>query len=67
MSGESSRFTSDRRSREGASWVGSTDWDQGTPENVDIVDGGLVPQPQSSAPEGMVEDFEDRSCGGDCW
>jgi hypothetical protein len=61
MSGESSRFTSDRRSREGASWVGSTDWDQGTPENVDIVDGGLVPQPQSGAPEGMVEDFEDSS------
>ena len=61
MAGDPSRFISDRRSREDASWVGSTDWDQGTPENVGIVDGGLVPQPQSSAPEGMVEDFEDSS------
>lgn len=42
MSGESSRFTSDRRAREEASWANEEDWGSGTPENVDVVDGGLV-------------------------
>lgn len=47
MTGGSSRFTSDRRTRGDASWAGSEDWEAGTTENVDIVESGLVPQTSS--------------------
>lgn len=42
MSGESSRFTSDRRVSDRASWLSEGDWEAGTAENVDIIEGGLV-------------------------
>lgn len=42
MTGESSRFTSDRRKSGDASWKTAGDWKAGLAENVQIVDGGLV-------------------------
>ncbi|MFD1570375.1 hypothetical protein [Halorubrum laminariae] len=44
MTDESSRFTSDRRPREGASWETGEDWLNGTTENVVVVGGELVAQ-----------------------
>lgn len=54
MSGELSRFTSDRRGRESASWATDGDWQEGAAENVDIVGGGLVGRAptQGSDPSG---------------
>ncbi|MFD1570370.1 hypothetical protein [Halorubrum laminariae] len=54
MSGELSRFTSDRRSRNETSWVDGDDWDVGTSENVDVTADGLVGRapPQGSDPSG---------------
>lgn len=66
MTGESRRFTSDRRTRERASWVGSGDWEAGVGENVDVVEGGLVPRPSPQAgdvPATVVETFEDGNVG----
>ncbi|MFD1570151.1 hypothetical protein [Halorubrum laminariae] len=42
MTDGSSRFTSDRRGRGGASWTGQADWEAGTAENVDVTEDGLV-------------------------
>lgn len=42
MSDGECRFTSDRRGREEASWVGQADWEAGTVENVDVTTDGLV-------------------------
>jgi hypothetical protein len=44
MTDESSRFNSDRRGREEASWADEDDWKAGTGGNVDVVGGSLVPQ-----------------------
>ena len=43
MTSERSRFTSDRREPEGASWASERDWSMGTAEDVDIVNDDLVP------------------------
>lgn len=42
MSGEQSRFTSDRRTPETALWATNADWQDGTTENVDAVEDNLV-------------------------
>ncbi|CDK38125.1 LamG-like jellyroll fold domain-containing protein [Halorubrum sp. AJ67] len=51
MVDESSRFTSDRRTREEASWAAQADWDAGTVENVDVTVSGLVADPPVQAGE----------------
>ncbi|MFD1643450.1 hypothetical protein [Halohasta litorea] len=66
MTGEPSRFTSDRRRRESASWVDGSDWQAGIAENVDVVEEGLVPRtpPQAGdVPATAVETFEDANVG----
>ncbi len=60
MTGGESRFTSDRRVREGASWTGDGDWAAGVSENLDIVEGGLVPRPAVGAGV-LLEGFEGGS------
>lgn len=42
MADGSSRFTSDRRRRESATWSDGDDWEMGVSENVDVIGGGLV-------------------------
>lgn len=54
MTGDSSRFTSDRRGRQSASWNTDEDWKAGVAENVEIVDGGLVSRVLNSQSEGML-------------
>lgn len=44
MAGEKSRFTSDRRVPSASSWAGDEDWKSGSPSNIGVVDGALVPQ-----------------------
>lgn len=44
MTGELSRFTSDRRTLEGASWGGEDDWMAGVTDNVLVVGDSLMPQ-----------------------
>jgi hypothetical protein len=44
MTGDESRFTSDRRSPESSSWVDAGDWEAGSLSNVDVVDGTIVAQ-----------------------
>lgn len=44
MSDEKPRFTSDLRAPSRASWASEEDWAVGSPSNVDVVDGELVPQ-----------------------
>lgn len=44
MSEGSNRFTSDRRTPSGSSWSDDEDWAAGSLSNVEVVDGGLVPQ-----------------------
>jgi hypothetical protein len=65
MTDGSGRFTSDRRAREGASWVSESDWAAGVAENVDVVDGGLVARgPLVESGEllsNVVDDFESGS------
>ncbi|MFD1570380.1 hypothetical protein [Halorubrum laminariae] len=67
MSEKTSRFTSDRRTRRGASWADPEDWGAGVAENVDVVDRGLVPRRSTSSSDGepsnVVENFEDGSLG----
>lgn len=55
MSGEKSRFTSDRRSPSDSSWADETDWVVGTTENVDVANGllvGRVPDQSRQIPDG---------------
>ncbi|MFD1570150.1 MULTISPECIES: hypothetical protein [Haloferacaceae] len=66
MADGSSRFTSDRRTREEASWADQTDWEAGAPENVDVTADGLVGRPTLQAgvaPDSGVYSFEDDSVG----
>ncbi|MFD1570373.1 hypothetical protein [Halorubrum laminariae] len=60
MPGESSRFTSDQRVPEEASWSTEDDWGAGTPENVDVIGNGLVGRAptQGSVASSVVDDFE---------
>jgi hypothetical protein len=62
MSDGECRFTSDRRGREEASWVGQADWEAGTVENVDVTTDGLVgrrPDQTGDVPaSGTIADFE---------
>ncbi|MFD1570374.1 LamG domain-containing protein [Halorubrum laminariae] len=44
MTDGSSRFTSDRRTHQEASWAGQADWEAGTTENVELVADDLVGQ-----------------------
>lgn len=57
MTGELSRFTSDRRTREGASWEGEDDWVAGVTDNVEVVDGRLMPQPSVQTDVASVNDI----------
>lgn len=57
MADGSSRFTSDRRIHEEASWGDQVDWGAGTAENVDVTATGLVgrsPSPDSGKPESGI-------------
>lgn len=47
MTGDESRFTSDRRSPASSSWVDTADWEGGSFSNVDVVDGVIVAQKTS--------------------
>lgn len=62
MTDGSSRFTSDRRGREEASWGGQADWEDGTVENVDMTADGLVGrhpvQTEDVPASGTIADFE---------
>lgn len=60
MTSEPSRFTSDRRRREGASWKDDGDWAAGVSENLDVVEGGLVPR-RAAKPGVLLEGFESGS------
>ncbi|WP_079890532.1 LamG domain-containing protein [Halorubrum sp. AJ67] len=67
MTGES-RFISDRRGREEASWADEEDWNAGAPENVGVTADGLVgraPTQDGEAPDSGVSrwtfDNEDTS------
>lgn len=55
MADEKSRFTSDRRTQGDASWSETGDWEAGTVENVDIVNGTLVSRPVSTTPTGIPD------------
>jgi hypothetical protein len=65
MTERSSRFTSDRRGREEASWVGEEDWNAGFPENVDVLDGSLVSRGLGSQVESEIYHFS--SFDTDVW
>ena len=69
MSDKTSRFISDRRGREEASWGGQADWEAGTIENVDVTTDGLVgrdPAQTGDVPaSGTIADFESGSL--DSW
>lgn len=61
MADEKSRFTSDPRTQDDASWSETEDWEAGKVENVDIVDGTLVSRPGTTPteiPDSAVYDFE---------
>ncbi|MFD1570381.1 hypothetical protein ACFR9T_07220 [Halorubrum laminariae] len=64
MTGELSRFTSNRRTRGEASWKTDEDWKAGVVENVEISGGGLVPTPPPEGGEDLdfvTDNFEDGS------
>jgi hypothetical protein len=64
MSDETSRFTSDRRSPEEASWVGQPDWEAGTAENVDVTTEGVVgraPVQDTETLASAISHFEDET------
>ena len=65
MTEGSSRFTSDRRGREEASWADEEDWNAGVPENVDVLGGSLVPRGLGSQVESEIYDF--NSFSTDVW
>jgi hypothetical protein len=68
MTGGESRFTSDRRTREAASWATDGDWEAGVAENVGVVGGSLVSrsQVQGQFPEsGVLDDFEAGELSGE--
>jgi hypothetical protein len=61
MSNDNSRFTSDRRPLDRASWSETEDWEAGVAENLDIGDGDLVAQRLTTigeAPDAVVDNFE---------
>ncbi|MFD1570382.1 LamG domain-containing protein [Halorubrum laminariae] len=70
MTGEGSRFKSDRRGCDDASWSSIQDWDQGVGENVDIVDGSVVPRaPNQIAerPDSGISRFAFEQNVADSW
>lgn len=66
-----SRFTSDRRIQDDASWSEAGDWEAGTVENVDIVDGTLVSRPVSTTPTEMpgstIARYKAENFDGSTW
>ena len=58
MSGENSRFTSDRRPPSRSSWADESDWVAGTAEDVDVVGGELVGR--TSKPDSALSDTVDN-------
>ncbi|MFD1570377.1 hypothetical protein [Halorubrum laminariae] len=62
MTDGSSRFTSDRRTRMGASWTEQADWEAGTTENVGLLADRLVGRPPSEGSgtqTRVVDDFDE--------
>lgn len=63
MADGSSRFTSDRRTREEASWSDQPDWEAGTIENVDVTAEGLVGRAPVQDAETSDTDIENWESG----
>mgnify|MGYP006277981741 CR=1 FL=1 len=62
MSGEKSRFTSDRRPPSRSTWAGESDWAAGVSDNVEVVDDGLVgctPQQSLESLDSTISQEED--------
>lgn len=51
MTGDESRFTSDRRLPQDSSWVDEGDWGAGQGSNIEIVSGQVVAQPTADSSE----------------
>lgn len=68
MTGEKSRFTSDRRVPKESSWAGEADWAAGVSEDVDAVGGRLVgrsPKQHTGSHGSAFYGFEDGEWSGD--
>lgn len=64
MPDEKPLFTSDRRPPSSSSWADDEDWVVGSRSNVEVVDGGLVPQRvvgSAEVPGSLIHDFENNS------
>lgn len=61
MTGEKSRFISDRRVPSNSSWVDDSDWSEGVAEDVEVVGGQLVghaPIQVGEAPDSVVHHYD---------
>lgn len=65
MPDEKPLFTSDRRAPSASSWVGDEDWKAGSPSNIGVVDGALVPQLIDENPVGSFSNVVDVFGDGD--